>query len=238
VRIPKRIDSPINEAVFEIRYEGPYPGEALYGILLDVFQSRVGKQVNELPIMQIPKQIREVDPMWRYQAYYTVSNGRFALSVGPRIIAFSALRPYKSWSEWMGFCEPIIAEIQKKDMIQRVERIGLRYLDLFDDNIFDKINAGINVNGKNIVSIPSSFSTEFDDGGIHVILNIGNAITVNNGPESKSLIDINCLYSVNYDTETFFHSYITVLEKAHLVNKQVFFGLLKSELLETLKPEY
>jgi hypothetical protein len=40
VRIPKWIDSPINEAVFEIRYKGPYPGKALCGGFSAIFLMR------------------------------------------------------------------------------------------------------------------------------------------------------------------------------------------------------
>jgi uncharacterized protein (TIGR04255 family) len=238
VRVPKRIASPINEAILEIRYEGLYPGEALYGILFDVFQEKVGNQAVELPIMQIPKQMREADPSLRYQSYYRASNDQFALSVGPRSIVFSALRPYKGWDEWLSFMKPVISEMQKRKLLAKVERIGLRYFDIFEDNIFDKINAGINIDENAVFSSPSSFITEFDEGDTHVILNVSNAVNINNESEFKSLIDIDCICDFNDNAAVFYRDYMTKLDEAHLVNKQVFFGLLKPEFLETLQPEY
>jgi uncharacterized protein (TIGR04255 family) len=238
VKVPKQIDSPINEAILEIRYEGPYPGEALYGILFDVFQDKFGKQPDELPIMQIPKQIRDMDTSFHYQPYYRAANDRFALSIGPRLLVFSALRPYPGWSEWLSFVKPIISTIQERNILNRVNRIGLRYFDVFEYNIFDKINAGININGHTIFSSPSYFSTEFDENNIHVVLNIGNRFSVNDAPKFKSLIDIDCIHDFNCSSDIFFDSYGAKIEKAHLVNKQVFFGLLRPEFLETLNPEY
>jgi uncharacterized protein (TIGR04255 family) len=128
VRIPKKLaNSPINHAIFEIRYDGNYPGEALYGLLFAIFDRFPNKDMAELPIMQIPKQIRDNDPNLRYQSFYAVSNNTFAFSIGPHSMVFSSLKPYGGWEAWNQFFAPIIADIQKANIIKKVERIGLRY---------------------------------------------------------------------------------------------------------------
>jgi uncharacterized protein (TIGR04255 family) len=97
-QIPKKlVNSPINEAIFEIRYNGIYPGEALYGVLFDVFQHISKQKVEILPILQIPQQIRDMDPNLFYQHFYRTQNNNLGFSVGPHSIVFSALKPYPGW---------------------------------------------------------------------------------------------------------------------------------------------
>jgi uncharacterized protein (TIGR04255 family) len=238
VKIPKKIDSPIKEAIFEIRFAGNLPGEALYGMLYDIFKDFPNKETHALPIMQIPQQMREIDQNLRYQPYYRAVSKNFAFAVGPRSVVFSALEPYSGWTDWTNFFSPIVDSIKGKGIIQKVERIGLRTLDIFDGNIFDSINAGLTVDNKIISTSPSSFFTEFDQDKTHIVLNIGNAANINGLPTKNSLIDIDCICQFNCDANFFFDSYKGVLEKAHLSNKQVFFGLLKQDLLASLKPEW
>lgn len=238
VKIPKKIDSPIQEAVFEIRYDCPYPGEALYGLLFDIFKDFPNREDHALPIHQIPQQIRLIDPNLKYQPYYRAFKDGYAFAVGPNSIVFSALKPYRGWTEWKGFFYPILETIRKKEIIGSVERIGLRTFDLFDGNIFDKINAKLTIVDRTIDSSPTSFFTEFDQGSVHVLLNLGNAANVNGQATKNSLIDIDCICLFNCEANIFFSKYQETLEKAHLANKQVFFGLIKQELLSSLNPEY
>jgi uncharacterized protein (TIGR04255 family) len=238
VKIPRRIDSPIQEAVFEVRFEENFPGEALYGMLFDVFEQFPEKNPHALPILQIPQQMRDIDPNLRYQPYYRAVDKNYTLSVGPRSIIFSILRPYRGWTEWTKFIHAKFELIHKKNIIQRVERMGLRTVDLFEKNIFEGINAGITVNGHEIKTNPSGFFTEFSQEDINIRLNVGNAANVNGGQTGQSLIDIDCVYQCNSDSLSFFSSYKSNLDKMHLANKKVFFGLLKDDLLMSLNPEF
>jgi uncharacterized protein (TIGR04255 family) len=239
IRIPSKIDSPVTEAVFEIRYNGNYPGEALYGILYHVFEKFPGKKAEDLPIMQIPQQFRNTDPVLRYQPFYRAANGQFAFSIGPHSIVFSSFRPYTGWKAWSQFFTPIIKEIQTNKILDTVERIGLRYFDVFEGNIFDNINAALAIDGQSMLSGSTAFNTRIDLEGIQVVLNIGNAAVVNGIQTNDSLIDIDCIYPFdNCAADGFFASYENALEKAHHVNKQVFFGLLNPDFLKRFNPEY
>jgi len=238
IKIPKKIESPILEAVFEIRYDCPYPDEALYGLLFDIFKDFPNNEGHALPILQVPQQIRSIDPNLKYQPYYRAFKDGFAFAFGPHSIVFSALQPYRSWTEWKDFFCPILDTIREKNIIRSVERIGLRTFDLFNENIFGKINATLTIAEKIIASSPTSFFTEFDQDAVHVLLNLGNAANLNGQIGKKSLIDIDCICQFNCEANVFFSSFQEMLEKAHLVNKQFFFGLIKPELLSILNPEY
>ena len=238
IKIPQKINSPILEAVFEVRYDCHYPGEALYGLLFDIFEKFTKREDHALPILQMPPQIRSLDPNLKYQPYYRAFNDEFAFAIGPHSIIFSALKPYRGWTEWKYFFSPILNKIKEKNIIRSVERIGLRTFDLFNGNIFDKINAKLTIADRTINTSPTSFSTAFDQEEVHILLNLGNAANVNGQPTKDSLIDIDCICWFNCEASVFFSSYKEVLNKAHLTNKQVFFGLIKQELLSSLNPEY
>jgi uncharacterized protein (TIGR04255 family) len=117
VVIPKKLSSspPINEALFEIRYDGKYPEEALYGMLFDIFERFPHKSTAEFPMMQIPKMIRDNDPNLRYQSLYKVSDDQFAFSIGSHSMIFFSLKPYPGWVIWSQFFNSILKEIQSKD---------------------------------------------------------------------------------------------------------------------------
>lgn len=240
VKIPKKLGkSSIDEAYFEIRYEGNYPGEALYGLLFEEFAKFPNKDVAELLITQIPKPIRDSNPNLRYQPFYRGVNDRFTFSIGPYSIIFSSLRPYVGWGAWTQFFMPIIAKIQEKNIIKTVEQISVRYLNLFDGDIFDRINVEIKLDGKDIKGNTTSFHTELDHDEIHIILNVSNAAMINGIPKHSSLIDIDCIHQLNNcPTSDFSQIYKEILEKTHETNERIFFGLIKLSLLQDLNPEY
>jgi uncharacterized protein (TIGR04255 family) len=110
-KIPRNlVNSPISEAVFEIRYEGKYPGEALYGVLFDIFEQFLDEagtpdqKVEVLPILQIPQQLRDMDPGLHYQPFYRVRDKNLAFSVGPHSIIFSVSKPYTGWTNVFRRC--------------------------------------------------------------------------------------------------------------------------------------
>lgn len=236
VRIPKKLaNSPINEAVFEIRYDGNFPGEALYGVLFDVFKQFPNNDQAVLPIMQFPKQILDQDPNLRYQPFYRVSDGKFTFSIGPHSIVFSSLKPYAGWVAWSAFFGSIITIIQEKNIIKTVEQIGLRYINLFDSNIIENINAGLILDGNQINTKHWFLCTTFTEGKIVITLNAGNVVAITS---NQSVIDVDGMYTFKCNAGVFFSSYQNILEETHKVDERVFFGLLKEDLINTFNPEY
>jgi len=238
VKCPESIDSPIQEAILEIRYEGNYPADALYGVLFEIFDKFPDRENHALPLLQIPPQLRSVDPSFKYQPYYRAFDNGFAFAIGPHTIVFSALQPYCGWSKWKEFFIPKLEKIEQLKIIRYVERIGFRTLDVFNGNIFDKINTKFIVNDNIITTSPTTFFTEFDQNGVRVLLNIGNAAFVNGQPTKNSLIDIDCINWFNCEADNFFLAFNDSLEKVHKENLQVFFGLLNHNLLTSLNPVY
>ena len=61
-KLPISIDPcPIIEAIFEIRFESSFPGDAIFGIIYNCFKDEY-QTVEQLPILQLPAAVRTQDP--------------------------------------------------------------------------------------------------------------------------------------------------------------------------------
>ena len=125
-------------------------------------------------------------------------------------------------------------------MIGNVERTGLRYINLFEFPLIDKINVKIKLIDHQISHEPTNLRIEFEDGEYRKILQIGNQVevTVDNQGITGSVIDIDCIRTSNYPGDRFFSEYRDMVETAHNKEKELFFSLLRDDFVETLNPEY
>jgi uncharacterized protein (TIGR04255 family) len=78
--------------------------------------------------------------------------------------------------------------------------------------------------------------TEIRESDFVKVLQFANNVTVTGsfGQKTGSLIDVTCVYN----KQDALQSFATIIDEAHKMEKEVFFGLLKPEFLATLKPEY
>lgn len=243
VKIPVRLaKSPLLQTIFEIRYRGSIPPEALYGLLLPTVQ-RLSAQLHETGIQQLPAEIRTVDPNLLYQPYIFSDIGKYRFAIGPKSISFTCLRDYESWDNWKGFIDSFISDIFKLRIITQVERIGVRYIDGFTDLILSNINASLQIASSPVQNTHTSIRTEIFDNDSLVLLHIANGVY----PEHagfiykegiQSIIDIDCITNLEIPCETFEANYESLLEKAHLINKRYFFGIIKESYLPIFEPIY
>jgi uncharacterized protein (TIGR04255 family) len=219
-----------------LRFDGQYPGEALYGILIDALQD-FPNPVQILPAMQIPQDIRNVDQNWKYQPIYQWKNDRFSFAVGTHSLVFGALPPYKGWSGWSAFMDKMIKAIRGKKIINHVERLGLRIIDVFDENIFEHVDTELFIGKTKMVTPPVTVTASFLQNKIQNRVNISNAATILGQQAQKSAIDIDSFLEVDLNTDDFFDSYKMFLTNAHVANKQIFFGLLNKDYLQKFGPD-
>ena len=242
MKLPDKIKKcPITESVFEIRYTSEMPVDAIFGILYAAIKDIFTKDPTPLPILQLPEKIRVQDPNFKYQPCHKLEKDNFILSIGPRVLTFSNQSPYTGWNEWSKFFYEVISNIQKSKVINKIERLGLRYINFFEGNIFEKTKIEIKID-KNILKEESTnLRTEIIQNDIVQILNIGNSVNIKCGNSSKigSIIDIDCLYNFKDPFDfTNGQSYRDIIEKLHAKEKELFFTLLKEAFLKELIPIY
>jgi uncharacterized protein (TIGR04255 family) len=240
VRLPKRIDPcPIIEAVYEIRYTSHAPSEAVFGMIYTQVKDLL-PSINKLPILELPETIRSEDPNLRYQPYYELKQkDNVGLRVGPRVITFSNTKPYQGWTEWSNFINTVLEQVQGSGVIKAVERIGLRYINLFDSSILDQLNLSVVVNDKQILQETTSLRVELNDGAVLKILQVANNAGVLRDGKNVigSVIDIDCVRNFS-PNENYFMAHKEVAADVHQKEKELFFGLLKADILAKFNPIY
>lgn len=239
-KLPVIIDPcPIKEAILEIRYSSAYPSDAVFGM----FYGKIGKLFKDkpvsLPILQLPEAIRRSDPALKYKAYHQFSKGNHSLNIGPDVLTFSTNEPYSGWKDWSVFFYDILAKSIAAEVMTKIERVGLRYINHFDNNILEKIHCEVNLVGKKLINESTNLRTEALDEDFIKILQIGNSVTMVKGNKSfsGSVIDIDILCNIK-DSKLFLENYEEVIEKAHNKEKELFFSLLKDSFLEEFNPSY
>lgn len=238
MKIPKKITPcPIVETIVEIRFESNMPQDAIFGMVYKPLQDIYPKLI-KLPILQVPEVIREKDPNFKFKPYYQIRDEKFIFQIGPSVFSLNNKGEYVGWETYYPKIEEAFNIISKLDVADKVLRLGIRYINFFDFNIYDRINMQINIGEGQLGTEPTMLRAEIESNGYLNILQISNRTTMNIEGEKKdgSVIDIDTIHVL--EEEDFFKNMSTILEKGHLEEKKLFFKLLRPDYLETLNPVY
>lgn len=134
----------ILEAIIEIRFSSTIPGSALVGLIFDKIKHKYDGPI-DLPILQIPENIRKTDLSLKFKPYYQFKNEDYSIEIGPDVLImrnqpFENGREYAGWKKILPEFEKLLDIINSLKIISNCERIGIRYINFFKINIFDQIN--------------------------------------------------------------------------------------------------
>lgn len=236
VKLPKKIDPcPIIEAIVELRFNSPFPHDAIFGIIYKEFKDDY-PTVEELPILQLPESVRRQDPNLSYKPYYKLSkNDKFLFQVGARVISLISLNPYAGWNKFYEELKDMLQRIRKLEILSSYNRVGIRYINGFEGNIFEKVDLSLNMRGKILKDINTSMRLEMPTGKFVSTLRIANnvQITIKDKTIQGSIIDIDTFIENPVEDE------LGLLDIGHIEEKKLFFTLLKEDFLKhELNPEY
>lgn len=232
--------SPLAEAILEFRFKPKFPGDVVFGsIFPKVPEFNTGK-LNQLPILNLPIQIRDTDPQLRFQAHYRLDKGDFRLSIGPNMIAISAIK-YPGWSSFYATVEKTLNPIFELDIMESISRIGMRYVNSFPNtDIFEKINLAITMNGEPHRSPITTFRTKITEGNIGLNYQIANnaKIVIGGNQQSQgSIVDLDA--SIETQHQPIKPDEVRdEIKMLHKMAKERFFGIMKPEFLKSLEPKY
>jgi len=237
IKLPKRIEPcPILEAIVELRFTSSFPHDAIFGIIYKEFKD-VYPHVEALPILQLPEIVREKDPTLLYKPYYKLTkNDGFLFQVGARVISLIRLAPYSGWSEFSIRFKEILDKVEELGIVKSFTRIGIRYINSFKFNIFDKVNISLSIKEQSLGSFDTFIRSDIVTGGKF----ISTLQIANNAKIEKSGEIIECSI---IDIDTFIDNpkgdIWELIEEGHIEEKKLFFFLLKKDFLEKeLNPTY
>lgn len=237
MRIPKRITpDPIIEAVVEIKFEPKVPPDAILGLVYRKIEDKY-KNIQKLPILQLPDEIRTRDSNLRYQPYYKMTHGNFVFQIGPRVLSLSVAK-YPGWDSFAQEINYIYNQCNDSRILDKIVRLGMRYIDFFDSNMFKHCLLSLYLQGRDFSEQATALHTQVAHDKYVSDLRISNMATVTKEGKNRegSIIDIDTYVD---DPKFIVNNPLPeLLDSQHKIAKELFFSLLKPDFLETLNPEY
>jgi len=238
MRIPTKVDPcPIIDAVIGVSFEPDIVNDAVFGIVYNAVKDRY-PNTQTLPILQIPEEIRHKDPNLDSQPHYKITNDNFRVLIGPKGIAISSPKEYIGWKMFLEEADLLFSKIAKLSIVKQVTRVGLRYINFFDFDIYDNIKLKVLIGDSPLECNNVLIKSEIPCNDFTSVLQVTNKATakIEGRNFSGSIIDIDTYTSQNL--ENFFPDYLSVIINGHDEEKKLFFSLLKTEFIETLNPTY
>jgi len=232
---------PIQEAVFEIRFSSFLPSQAVFGITYQTINKHFSdSKLIQLPILQLPEAVRQSDPNLVYQPLHRLQKGNLSISIGPKVISFANQAPYIGWTVWKEQLLTILSAFVEAGICHKIERSGLRYINILKVPLFDATNTKIQIINDTLTSQSTTMRTEIKKEAETIIMQLSNNVNVavNNASFLGSVIDIDVLIDLNIDNAKFGEKMDEILNTSHTHEKELFFKLLKPDFLSTLEPLY
>lgn len=239
VRLPKRITPcPISESICEVRFESGLPSEAIFGLIYDKFRTAYPKMERQ-PILNIPAALRAQDPNLKYLPEYRLdSSDNFQLLIGQRTFAVANIKEYSGWHIFSNKILDAFGKIREAEIITKVTRVGLRYVNTFDRKIIDISTLRLTRRGEDLPNSSAHIIAQIPSGEFTHTLQVANNVEIRqtNRRFVGSVIDIDTWR--DQPSQNFFSSPENILNEAHDKEKKLFFGLLTDEYTRSLNPEY
>ncbi len=234
-KIPKKITPcPINEAIFELRFESNLSAEIIPGILFNELNSEF-PTIERLPILEMPQVIRDSNPNLKYSPHHVFQSEEYRFQVGPNAFSLICPKEYVGWGNFKEKIEFILEAVKAVSLIKQPVRTGLRYINLFENkNIFESLKIDLSIDGNPLIDHQNYIRSEFDYSGYKCLLSISNQSKTADADQA-SVVDIDIIKKISNEGDI---NYPDIITKSHTTEKEIFFSLLKEEYLETFNPEY
>jgi len=239
--LPRRLkNSPLVEATCEVRFTSnpDIPVELLPGLVFPTLGARF-PHIERLNSLTLPEQILKQHPDLDYAALFRFRGDNATLLAGQRMLAVSTSGQYPGWEGFRALCVEVINALRNTKFIRSVDRYSLRYMNLLPaqpkdplDDFQIRLDVGVPIS-------PGGFRLRFER-------NSGPFVTVVECASSVEIklldghMDTGILFSIDtirhVDVGRFLEAIEDHLDNAHSVAEPLFFGLLKPETIQRMKP--
>lgn len=240
-QLPSKIEPcPLIDALIEIRFEALWAPSAVFGLIYNEIKDSYSGNVINLPILQIPEQMRNADPNLKFKPLYRIEGEKAILQIGPDVFGISSRIPYIGWDEFCDHSATLINKIIQAKIVKRVLRLGHRYVNFFEGDILDNLTVQVSL-GNDCEMENLLIRSEIKDGDFVNIMQLSNCAQYKSPSMNKgalgTIIDIDTIRE--YNTEDYFITHVEQeLNMAHRCEKKLFFSLLKPRFLGSLNPTY
>jgi uncharacterized protein (TIGR04255 family) len=243
-QVPTKI-SPctIVDTALEVQFNPGLPWAVMPGIIFVAIEEEFPLQ-KDLGLQQIPNEVRDANPLLRRQPHveFHSADGQSMVRLGPEMISLNIVGPYPGWTAVRDKAAWLLNAIKGSSIRNHSSgafRLGLRIVDFFPESIRDFLDMSVQVGGHSInpKSLSVNINTEKD--GFDVLAQIhtqADFTGISRIPSQKgSIIDIDISTSQQVPLLT---DSLEWFVRAHELNKEIFFGLIKKQKLDEFNPDY
>ncbi|HYX05938.1 MAG TPA: TIGR04255 family protein [Bacteroidales bacterium] len=239
MKLPKSIEPcPIIESIIELRFLTNEPDDAIFGLFHREIRDQFN-EVNKLPILDLPEKVRKAESNLKFKPYYKFSNTEFDINLGPRVISIIKKEPYSGWKKFSNTATNMVKVLKELDIVTSLERLGLRYINFFDYDVYEKVDVKLTLGGENFIKNDTLIKNTYKMSGYDVTLQLSNSSTLKNDDKIRngSVLDIDV--SLKSLRVSFLTEPQNELNDIHTTEKEIFFNLLKEEfVINNLNPKY
>lgn len=245
--VPTKLErEPLIDAVFEMRFEASAPvSSILPGLIYNALSGE--KTIEHMPIMSLPKEVRESDVNLQFAPLVRVSWGAFWIFIGDKNFSVASRLPYTGWTQLREAVLTAFTVVCQSGLISKINRYSTKYVDMIpfeaDLPLDETFNFSLSIGGVAAGFKDYQVRADIADGSLRHIVNlVSNATTHLNGEPNQtsgSIIDIDTFENLEGEPPDQFLSLLAErANKAHSANKALFFNCLTDKTLNWLGPVY
>lgn len=244
VRLPKKLEKDtIIDSIFEVRFssDSDAVSSILLGLLFQKYRSEY-KKVEHLGPSQMPTQLVENDANLRYAHHYRLIGNEYSLHIGNHVASISCAKPYAGWSNFKPKIIDLLSFLESTSLIDRPERFSIKYINVIPTGTTTLLNGtklAIQAGDFDLTARPLSLRAEIINGDFTNIVQVSTGISATTSKKEQvegTLLDIDTIYTGSW--KDFWTDVDGLLDEAHVAEKEVFFGLLTKDMIDSLEPQY
>lgn len=237
--------TPLIDAIFEMRFVTSAPfASVMTGIIYSKLPGE--KQIEQLPVAQFPKEIRDSDPNLEFAPTIKISWGDFWIFLGDRVFSVACKIPYPGWGEFKKAIYEAFEVACDPGLVGAINRYSMKYINLIEipDGGFpaDFLNLSAEIGGKSLSRKSFQVRTDFEEPPyVHTIQLVSQASVnlIDIGHKGGAVIDVDSVCQLSMESPKEFLEKLDLRStEVHLKAKSIFFGCLSSEALDWLGPIY
>jgi uncharacterized protein (TIGR04255 family) len=235
--------APVVDFVFDVWFEEDEGASTLLFGKINILSANNGySTIQELPILGLPKEIREKDQFLKGQPWYALlsKDKPSKLFFAPGMFGLALAGEYAGWSNfYFGEIRKVFGDFFQQTK-KTITRIGLRYVDFLEGrDIFIGEKVQIKVDEASLFEKASINIFEMQFNGVSVNIGVSNAAQKNN--KDGSIVDVTTFISgiqLPFDADenylNNFEDFCNYAEHLHKVQLDMFKQLMDDNLLRGL----
>lgn len=238
MKLPKKISpNPLVTSSVEIRFISGLESESF----LNIVYKALSKDLPNIKHKGIPIQLKGQQAEFKFLPDFILYNENFSFSFSENVFIFENNKEYPLWDKYFNFIKTVLSQLNSRIPVSSLIRVGVRYVSVFEqkNSLSEVIDNPPSLLLDNTEMKNRYFRSELNKDKVRLFIQIADKADVNR-PDKKTsgvLIDIDSSSEIDLP-QSFNEQLYSLINTLHFEQKSLFFQLLNSEFLKTLKPEY